>query len=308
MVVQGQTLPTLSPSVDDQQNRKRVPVVSINPSTSGFGVRSESSQVGARHDGREHHVEEDHTESDSGDARLVRYQRREDVEDEVTALPGGTGIAFWGAVASAQEPETIVYGIRRLTRAGDDAGAQRLTDLLIDKVKPTLERLARRQAQIRFNGSLEDRDDIMQAATIQLWHEVKDTSLKEEFWEVNCTAALQRACSDAAVKLRDQREHERLFHRSDDGTWAEELMQPDEAFTGDEFDPFHREMILEEALSFLTGNVRRAAYLRLQGMKEHSKDQVEVTIASVLEVSDRTVRTYLRQAEEQLTAWSRRQS
>lgn len=243
---------------------------------------------------------EEHTEVDGGAAVPVRY-RRPALEAELSTLPIGTGLDFRVAVTTAQESETIVHGIRRLLRAGDHMGTQPLTELLIDKATPILDFMVRRQ----FPQSFDDQEDARQEATIQLWREIADTSAKEEFWEINFKAMLGRAVSDAATKIRRRRAREQPFHRDEDGGGVDgESTLADGRFTGDEQDPFYRDMITEEALAVLDGNVRTTAYLLLRGMKEHSTNPEEWTVARVLGVSDRTVRTYLRQAVQRITEWS----
>lgn len=225
--------------------------------------------------------------------------RRPEVEAEISALPMGTGVNFQVAVAQADAPETLVHGIRRLRRAGDNEGAHALVDVLIELATPLLERAARRQ----FPHSEDDRQDALQLVALQLWREVIDTSPQEEFWEINFKHMIVRASSDAAGKIRRQREHERPFHRSDDGTWDEELLHPDPAF-GDSADhSFLDGVVWSEALAQLDGNVQRAIYLKAKGMKIASKNPHEQTISAVLGVTDRTVRNYLREGEDILRRW-----
>jgi DNA-directed RNA polymerase specialized sigma24 family protein len=107
------------------------------------------------------------------------------------------------------------------------------------------------------------------------------------------------ACSDAADDIRRQRAHERPFVRGEDDegeAWDEEagLADPVEMDTG---------LLVPEALAQLRGDVRRAVYLKLQGFQEKSTDPAEPTISSLLGVSDRTVRTYLRKGEAVLRQW-----
>lgn len=230
---------------------------------------------------------------------LIRYTRRPEVEAEIAALPGGVGTDFRVAVAGATALETVVHTIRRLRRAGDDAGTLALTDVLIKKATPALERAARRQ----FPQSLDDQQDVMQLAAIQLWREVADTSPKEEFWEVNFAGMLVRACSDAARKIRGQREHERPFRRSEDGAWDEELLQPDPKFSDRDDRAFLSGALLAGGLDQLEGDVRRAVYLKMKGLRIDSKDPNAPTIARTLGVSGRTVQTYLRQGEDTLRRW-----
>jgi DNA-directed RNA polymerase specialized sigma24 family protein len=110
------------------------------------------------------------------------------------------------------------------------------------------------------------------------------------------------ACADAADRLRRQRQHERPFKRglSDEGDpWNEEETLAD---------PLAVEpaLLVPEALAQLDGNVRRALFLKVQGFKERSNDGNEPTISSLLGVSDRTVRNYLRAAEATLRPWLER--
>jgi DNA-directed RNA polymerase specialized sigma24 family protein len=223
------------------------------------------------------------------------YRRRPEVEAEIRALPDPAAPAFLAAAAGAQAPETVVYAIRCLLRAGQRSRADALAEGLIDRAAPYLARAARAQ----FPRSEADQDDLMQMATVQMWREVFDTGSRQEFWEVFFRRMVVLTCSDAADRLRGQRAHERPFRRgvSDEGdTWNEEdmLADPHEADLG---------LFLPEALAQLDGDVRRAVYLKLQGFKEGSKDSDEVTISRLLGVSDRTVRTYLRRGEQTIRDW-----
>jgi len=225
---------------------------------------------------------------------LRHYERLPEVEAEISALPTGAGIEFRVAVAQACAPETVVHGIRRLRRAGDNEGTNTLLDVLVELATPLLERAARRQ----FPHSEDDRQEAMQRAAVQLWQEVIDTSPKEAFWEVNFKRMVVLACSDAARSIRDQRKKERPFRRSDDGTYDEELLHPDPAFVDRDDHAFLDEVVWGEAFAQLHGNVRRAVYLKARGLKIESQNPNEPTIASVLGVTGRTVRNYLREGEE----------
>ncbi len=223
------------------------------------------------------------------------YQRRPDVEAEIRALPAPASPAFGGAAQAAQAPETVVYAIRALLRAGDRARADALAEGLIDRAAPYLARAARSQ----FPRSEADQDDLMQMATVQMWREVFDTGSRQEFWEVFFRRMVVLTCSDAADRLRAQRAHERPFRRgvSDEGdNWSEEDMLADPHEVG-------TDLFLPEALAQLDGDVRRAVYLKLLGFKEGSKDAGEQTISRLLGVSDRTIRTYLRRGEQTIREW-----
>jgi hypothetical protein len=238
-------------------------------------------------------VEQGGTEAGEIEVNLRRYAKLPEVEAEISALPTGTGIEFRVAIAQASAPETVVHGIRRLRRTSDNEGADALLDVLIQLATPLLERAARKQ----FPDSEDDRQEAVQRAAFQLWREVIDTSPKEAFWEVNFKHMVVLACSDAARKIRDQRKQERPFRRSDDGTWDEELLQPDPAFSDRDDHAFLDEVVWGEALSQLDGNVQRAIYLKARGLKIASKNPNEPTITSVLGVTGRTVQNYLREGE-----------
>ena len=223
------------------------------------------------------------------------YRRRPDVEAEIRALPAPGAPGFVRAAQAVQAPESLVFAIRGLVRAGDPAQANVLADELVRRAAPAIARAARGQ----FPRSTADQDDLMQMASVQMWQEVFDTRGSQEFWEVFFLRMVVLVCSDAADRLRAQRAHERPFAQgqSDSGDmWHEEDTLADSP-------DFDSGLFVHDALEQLDGDVRRAFYLKLQGFKEGSKDPDEVTISRLLGVSDRTVRTYLRTGERRLREW-----
>ncbi|HUS14995.1 MAG TPA: sigma-70 family RNA polymerase sigma factor [Chloroflexia bacterium] len=234
----------------------------------------------------------------SGGYGLSRgYQRRAAVEAEIVALPAVTDPALLPALEGATALETLVHGIRRFRAAGRQAEAQVVAEWLIERAAPLVARIARGQA-VRA----EDREDLAQTALLQMWQEVQNSLPQHEFWEVHFAHMLRLACADAAERLRRPGEHERPFKRgtSDDGDpWNEEDTLADPR-------ALEPAMLVPEALAQLDGNVRHALYLKTLGYKERSKDSSEPTISSLLGVSDRTVRNYLRAAEETLRPWLER--
>jgi RNA polymerase sigma factor (sigma-70 family) len=221
------------------------------------------------------------------------YRRRPAVETEIRALPAA-GATLVAALRTAVAPETLVHGIRRLRTAGEAAAADTVMSLLIERISGLVAAVAYSQAVLP-----EDREDIVQATFIQVWNEITDTRPQFEFWEVHFNHMVRLACADAAERLRQARRHERPFRTAtnDDGdTWSEESTLADpEAIEGS--------ALVAEALAQLDGPVRRAFYLKMQGFKEKSKDTSEPTISTILGVSDRSVRNYLRAAELTLQSW-----
>lgn len=234
----------------------------------------------------------------SGGLGLSRnYRRRADVEAEIVALPAATDGTLLPALQAASAAETLVHGIRRLVKAGRHGEAEQVAQALIERVTPLVARIAAGQVLLA-----EDREDLVQTVLVQMWQEVYDPAPQHEFWEVHFAHMLRVACGDAAERLRRPREHERSFKRgqSEDGDpWSEEDTIADPQ-TGEPA------LLVPEALAQLDGNVRRALYLKTLGYKERSKDVGEPTISSLLRVSDRTVRNYLRTAEEILRPWLER--
>jgi len=230
----------------------------------------------------------------SGALGLSRdYRRRPAVEAEIRALPAA-GPALVAALHTATAPETLVHGIRRLLAAGQRAAADRALEALIERISPLVASIAWSQTVVA-----EDREDIVQTTFIQLWREVADATPQHEFWEVHFNHMVRLACADAAERLRQACRHERPFYTgtSDDGdTWSEEATLADPR-------PIESTVLVNEALAQLEGNVRRAFYLKMLGYKEKSKDTDELTISSILGVSDRSVRNYLRAAEQALSHW-----
>ena len=225
------------------------------------------------------------------------YRRKAEVEAEIRALPPAHDPALPGALEAATAYETLTHGIRRLQAAGRTQAAEQVANRLIERIAPLVARIAAGQAVLP-----DEREDLQQMALTQMWQEVYNPAPQHEFWEVHFAHMLRVTCADAAERLRRQRAHERPFHRgtTDDGdAWNEEDTIADPR-------AFEPALLAPEALAQLDGNVRRALYLKTLGFKERSKDSGEPTISSLLGVSDRTVRNYLRAAEETLRPWLQR--
>lgn len=227
-----------------------------------------------------------------------RYTRLPAVEAEIAALPSVSDSGFRAMAKAAKAPETVVHALRLLRRADDEHGADELAALLVEWAA----KLIATEAVGQFPSSPADRADVMQAASTQLWCEVLDTAPRQEFWEVHFHRMVVLTCSDAARTIRKQRERERPFTRgeNDEGEFFdEEANVPDD-------EAMDTELFVPEALEQLEGDVRRAVYLRSLGYKQHSKNSNEPTIASILGVSDRTVRTDLTKAKAILRPWRAR--
>jgi DNA-directed RNA polymerase specialized sigma24 family protein len=220
------------------------------------------------------------------------------VEAEIRALPGPGAPGFRAAAEGAQAAETIVHAIRRLRRIGDQEGAKALIEPLLERATPVVSQVMKSHFPARDPRELEDREDAGQQVAEQLWREVFDTSSAQEFWEVFFERMVRLACSDAAGRIRKQREHERLLAHGEDkagDAWDEAQRLPDPK-SGDA-------LFLSEALAGLPPDVARALYLKALGYQTDSKDPAEQTIARLLGVTGRTVSTYLRTGEAALRRW-----
>jgi hypothetical protein len=72
------------------------------------------------------------TEAGEIEGDLRHYERLPEVEEEISALPKGVGVDFRVAAAQASAPETVVHGIRRLRRAGDNEGVNALLERVMN--------------------------------------------------------------------------------------------------------------------------------------------------------------------------------
>ncbi len=229
------------------------------------------------------------------------YRRRADVEAEIRALPAATDpIEFVAAVLGAAAPETLVYGIRRLRQAGADINLECLFTQLLQKAALLITTCAHKQ----FPDSADDRAELVQQVSVQIWREVYDTRPEQEFWEVFFNQMIRLASADAARAIRQQRKHERRFmetRNADGDCWREEdtLAAPHES----EDDLWSDRWQVRQMMGKLPTPVQTALRLRIQGVPVRSQDPRCPTISRLLGVSDRTVRTYLRTGERQLRAW-----
>lgn len=234
-------------------------------------------------------------------AGLTRdYTRLPDVEAEIASLPPVDDEAFQQAVEHAKAVETVVHAIRRRLRAGDAVGAKALGPLLVAKCAHTIVRAA----WARLPESANNRRDLEQDLLERVLRKVYDTSPAAEFWEVFFHSAVIRAAYSLVKPMLlpegvhlesiDVSEHEDDRHTVDEPRAADDV-------AGDA----DREMVMEEALQQLEGDIRLTVFLKLKGLKESSNDPSQPTIAGILNVTDRTVRNHLKKAKAILGPWLR---
>jgi RNA polymerase sigma factor (sigma-70 family) len=230
------------------------------------------------------------------------YHRQPAVEAEIRALPPATDpIRFVAAVLLAAAPETLVYGIRQLLRADPQADTECLFEQLLKKAAPMLTASAHHY----FPCSADDRAELVQRVSVQIWREVSEVRAEQEFWEVFFNRMIRLASADAAQAIRRQRVHERPFIEkatANGERWREEDTLAAPSAEGDD-DLWSDRWLVAQMIGNLPTRVQIALRLRLQGVPESSQDPQRPTISQLLGVSDRTVRTYLRKGEQQLRTW-----
>ena len=221
------------------------------------------------------------------------YTRRPEVEAEIRALPAVANAGFAEAALAGRFEETLVFAMRALVRSGNRAATEPLLERLLEcaerRVAEHLNRLLR---------SWEDREDAARTVAARLWEEVFDLSPQKSFWDINFTWKLKKCCIDAVQPHYRQRANERQFKRSE----TSDDRYPDEAASLPDPVEIDADLYVPEWLMQLEGVVRQAAVLKYHGYQEKSNDPTEDTISSLLGVTDRSVRNYLKKAREILSA------
>ncbi len=241
--------------------------------------------------------EQEHMESQSlGFTR--DYWCKPEVAAEIRSLRDVPDEQLVEVDTQSRELETLVRAIRRLIRAGREAEATVLEDILLRRAERVIARVARNQ----FADSPSDREDAIQEVTLRLWQKVGDCSPKEEFWEANFYGAVAHVCSNVADSIRRVRGRERQFDRGEN---EEGIPRDEEAEVADP-DEMDTALYAPEALALLDGDRRRAIQLDMLGFKQKSNNPQEPTISSLLGVSDRTVREWLREAKATLREYHAR--
>jgi|SRR5579884_247710 RNA polymerase sigma factor (sigma-70 family) len=236
-----------------------------------------------------------------------RYARSPLVEKQLRELPelGSTEFRDALEVRDRKAPgfvrdEVLVWAIRQLVLNERLSDAQHVATELLERWG----RLLVGRSYKWFPHSEQQREDMRQEISARLWKEILDPA--ESFWEANFWTALTRLCSDVAKSLIEK---ETPVHLSvlediagDAGLGLPHSPSP-------EVDALKTENQAEFAAAFaqLPEKIRAAVYLAyVERWKASSSDPNEMTISRALNVSDRTVRTLLRQGEQLLLEWHRK--
>ena len=229
------------------------------------------------------------------------YQHPENVQRQIAGLPPLGCKDFWLRAQIVEDDsetqlaaETLVYCLRQFLARGDVDSARQVAVLLLPRCVPIIVNQAKKWSLL----SERDFDDMRQEVHLQLWKELCDP--RERFWEVRFYRALWCLCFDVAKQQsRVQKEEDPWPHYTDEEGDSVEVDMEDP----DPIDP-SEQVYVEQTLGRLDEPIRTAVYLRIiEEWPIHSQDPSNPTISSVLGVTDRTVRNYLKRGLAELHEW-----
>lgn len=197
--------------------------------------------------------------------------------------------------------EALVYCLRAYRRAGDDAMAWRLAEMLSERVASHV----RRHIE-RWRLGQDEGDECVRDLFVALWQAVFDDAPAGEFWEVRFWVCLDRRLWNLLEKRQAAADLAETGTGETDGGGdeaGETRESPLLRVVDPQLAPAERAE-LNEALALLTENERLAVYLcRVRGWLEESDDSARPSAARILGVTGRSVRNYLKRAENKLRAW-----
>jgi DNA-directed RNA polymerase specialized sigma24 family protein len=234
------------------------------------------------------------------------YLRERRTEEEIVQLCGLSPRARREALIKdrpAGDPlrlreETLVYLLREYARRGDEDQAWRLAERLVERVSG---HIARQLAKWRL--PVEDADDVTRDLFAILFEALFSREAAAEFWEVRFWVCLDRRLWNLVEKRQavlDSRAAE-LSLEATGGEEGEARVNriPDLAPGPEALAQYG------EAIGQLAERERLAVYLKyIEGLPEESEDPERQTIAKILGVTGRSVRNYLRRAEQKLREWN----
>ncbi|MCX6021599.1 MAG: sigma-70 family RNA polymerase sigma factor [Chloroflexi bacterium] len=226
-----------------------------------------------------------------------RYALTSRVAAEAAQLPPLGSAEFWRAIENTERSsrlraETVVIALRRVQAAGDAAGVQRAATALVLGWESWIRNLAWRQ----FPRSEDDREDFINSMYVELLERALDPT--QGFWEANFVHALRMLGYTVFRQLQRGR---RMLTESDLDVDREadvvtsplEQTDPQADTPGSAF--------VREALGYLDEPYRSAVYYHyVEGWPVVNRLPGGPSIARLLGVSDRQVRTYVRRGLEQL--------
>jgi RNA polymerase sigma factor (sigma-70 family) len=197
--------------------------------------------------------------------------------------------------------ETLCYLIRERVRAGQHEGANTIVEVLLRRHTRTI------RSRIGRGGVDErHREDCTGEIVIQLLTELFDVeSDRSDFAQVRFGLYFKRVSDGVISKFRSLQERERQAHSvafpRDDSTEEVDLLDTladERALSAED------RLVMRDALAHLPGHLREPFILRhFDGWQIESDSSSEPSISRQLNVTPRTIRNRLRDAEATLRRW-----
>lgn len=195
--------------------------------------------------------------------------------------------------------ETLVVSARELVRAEK-----------LDEAWNIVEALSRRAAAKiastirlwRLRG--DDADEFASEALTSMYDSVLSVRPADQFWEIRFWICLDRKLITMMKKRRRQLDAQSGLSATDEANepqlWAHETAASAISWGGDPV----KKVVIDEALAILPDKQRTAFLLHyFAGMPEESTDPGVASVARSMNVTGRSVRNYLKRAEELLKSW-----
>lgn len=233
------------------------------------------------------------------------YQRERRTEEEIQQLCGVRSRARRERLLARQpagdparlREETLAYALRECVAQGDDETAWGIAELITERVSG---HIARQLAKWRLPQ--EDADDITRDLFALLFEALFSREASAEFWEVRFWVCLDRRLWNLVEKRQAS-----LDAQLSEGSEPQESESGESSLLRVADGGPSPEALAEygEALTVLAEHERLAVYLKyIEGLPEESDDPNRQSVAKILGVTGRTVRNYLRRAEQKLREWN----
>ena len=197
--------------------------------------------------------------------------------------------------------EALVTLLRRCALAGEDDGAWQIANEITERVKG---RLARALTLWRLDQPVSTAEEVVDEFLTALYETLFDLSPREQFWEIRFWVAFDRRVIRIMQAKRAELDRVANFNLDEDTAEHSAASSVSVPRLTETIDPLTNAMI-SDALTQLSQNERTAFLLKhVAGIPESSiKVDGAPTIATILQVSPRTVRNYLMRAENALAHW-----
>lgn len=241
--------------------------------------------------------------------------RPPDSHSEISDLPPPSHPDFLdvlGRRGEELEPETLVYLFRECSSGGHRPGLNRVAELLVGEpqgdgtcIGGCCEHIISSTAKV---FGLADRHESLAEFRQRCYSKILeklDAGREEEpFWEERFYRALKSVALDVGQKMKADRERFVSAVEGESSEYDPPSLSSLDDRTQDHDSEIESDFDRQELLRVLRGlplKARRAAHLHwIHGYKIESKMSDKTTVASLMGVTPRSVRTYLADARDQL--------